>query len=209
MIVQRKSEMHKTRRDFIKTSGVLAAGSSFLISGTKASGNIIGANDRVRMAVAGLNGRGGSHIGGWGGQKNVEVVSLIDPDQKVLGKKLEQLKGAKGFADVRVALEDKNLDGISIATPNLWHSLMTIWAAQAGKHVYVEKPMSHDIAEGRIVVEAQKKYKVVVQHGTQRRSSAGIAGLHEALESGKLPRLKIAYGYCCNCLLYTSDAADE
>lgn len=197
MIVQRKSEMHKTRRDFIKTSGVLAAGSSFLISGTKASGNIIGANDRVRMAVAGLNGRGGSHIGGWGGQKNVEVVSLIDPDQKVLGKKLEQLKGAKGFADVRVALEDKNLDGISIATPNHWHSLMTIWAAQAGKHVYVEKPMSHDIAEGRIVVEAQKKYKVVVQHGTQRRSSAGIAGLHEALESGKLPRLKIAYGYCC------------
>ena len=151
MIVQRKSEMHKSRRDFIKTSGVLVTGSSFLISGTKASGNIIGANDRVRMAVAGLNGRGGSHIGGWGGQKNVEVVSLIDPDQKVLGKKLEQLKGAKGFADVRVALEDKNLDGISIATPNHWHSLMTIWAAQAGKHVYVEKPMSHDIAEGKIV----------------------------------------------------------
>lgn len=197
MLVKRKNTMRKSRRDFIKTSGVLAAGSSFLISGTKASGNIIGANERVRMAVAGLNGRGGSHIGGWNGQKNVEVVSLIDPDQMVLNKKLAKLKGAKGFADVREALEDKNLDGISIATPNHWHSLMTIWAAQAGKHVYVEKPMSHDVGEGRVVVEAQKKYKVVVQHGTQRRSSAGIAGLHEALESGKLPRLKIAYGYCC------------
>ena len=77
----RKSTVRSSRRDFIKTGGVLAAGSSFLISGTKASGNIIGANDRVRMAVAGLNGRGGAHIGGWNGQKNVEVVSLIDPDR--------------------------------------------------------------------------------------------------------------------------------
>jgi len=74
---------------------------------------------------------------------------------------------------------------------------MTIWAAQAGKHVYVEKPMSHDVREGRIAVEAQKKYGVVIQHGTQRRSDAGIAGLHEALHRGDLPPLKISYGYCC------------
>jgi predicted dehydrogenase len=84
-------------------------------------------------------------------------------------------------ADVRQALEDKSLDAISIAAPNHWHSLMTIWAAQAGKHVYVEKPMSHDVQEGRVVVEAQKKYGVVIQHGTQSRSSAKNAGLHELI----------------------------
>jgi len=185
------------RRDFLKTSSALVAGSTFLISGTKASGNILGANDRVRIGVAGLNGRGGSHIGGWSGQDNVEITALIDPDQKVLARRLDKIDTAQGYTDVRKALEDKNLDALSIATPNHWHSLMTIWAAQAGKHVYVEKPMSHDIAEGRVVVEAQKKYGVVIQHGTQRRSSSGIAGLHEALQSGALPKLKISYGYCC------------
>ena len=175
----------------------MVAGSSFLIMGTKASGNIQGANDRVRIAVAGLNGRGGSHIGGWKGQKDVEIVGLIDPDKNVLARRLKQVEGAKGYSDVRKVLEDDSLDAISIAAPNHWHSLMTIWAAQAGKHVYVEKPMSHDVAEGRICVEAQKKYGVVIQHGTQRRSNAGIAGLHEALQERKLPKLKIAYGYCC------------
>jgi predicted dehydrogenase len=186
-----------SRRDFLKKSSALVAGSSFLISGTKASGNILGANDRVRIGVAGLNGRGGAHIGGWKGQANVEIAALIDPDKNVLAKRLKSVDGAKGFSDVRKALEDKSLDALSIAAPNHWHSLMTIWAAQAGKHVYVEKPMSHDVQEGRIAVEAQKKYGIVVQHGTQRRSNAGIAGLHEALADGSLPKLKIAYGYCC------------
>jgi predicted dehydrogenase len=187
----------QTRRNFLKASSAIVAGSTFVISGTKASGNVIGANDRVRIGVAGVNGRGGQHISAWKGQKNVEIAALIDPDEKILGNRMKKIEGAKGYADVRKALEDKNLDAISIATPNHWHSLMTIWAAQAGKHVYVEKPISHDIAEGRIVVEAQKKYGVVIQHGTQRRSDAGIAGLHEALQTGKLPKLKIAYGYCC------------
>ena len=98
---------------------------------------------------------------------------------------------------MRKALEDKSLDAISIAAPNHWHSLMTIWAAQAGKHVYVEKPMSHDVQEGRVVVEAQKKYGVVIQHGTQSRSSARNAGLHELIRSGTFGKLKISYGYCC------------
>jgi len=186
-----------TRREFLKASSALAVGGTFAISGTKASGRVIGANDRVRIAIAGLNGRGGSHIGGFRGQKNVEIAALIDPDSNVLGRRLKQVSGAKGYADVRKALEDKTLDCLTIAAPNHWHSLMTIWAAQAGKHVYVEKPMSHDVQEGRVAVEAQKKYGVVVQHGTQRRSNSGIAGLHEALQRGDLPALKIAYGYCC------------
>jgi predicted dehydrogenase len=74
---------------------------------------------------------------------------------------------------------------------------MTIWGAQAGKHVYVEKPMSHDVVEGRVAVEAARKYGVVIQHGTQRRSDANIAGLHEMIKEGTWGKLKIAYGYCC------------
>ena len=190
------------RRGFLKASS--AAGGSLILMGTRASGAIQGANDRVRIAVAGVNGRGQNHISGWRDQSNVEIAYLIDPDKDVLGKRMKSLqdrtKGTfttQGIRDVREALDDRSLDAISIATPNHWHSLMTIWAAQRGKHVYVEKPMSHDIREGRIAVEAQKKYGVVIQHGTQRRSNAGIAGLHEALWKGDLPRLKISYGYCC------------
>ena len=199
----------RSRRRFLKETGAASAGGflaggSILITGTKASGAIDGANDRVRIAVAGLNGRGQSHIGGWIAAPNVEIAYVADPWGPALDKGLKgverRIKGpmkTKGVDDIRRALEDPTVDAISIATPNHWHSLMTIWGAQAGKHVYVEKPMSHDIAEGRVAVAAQKKYGVVIQHGTQRRSNAGIAGLHEALKSGKLPRLKIAYGYCC------------
>jgi len=189
------------RRDFLKTS---AAGGSLLLLGTRASGNIIGANDRVRIAVAGLNGRGQSHISGWLDQDNVEIAYVADPDQKVLdravgvvSKRSEGKSAPKGVADIREALDDKSVDAMSVATPNHWHTLLTIWGAQAGKNVYVEKPMSHDVAEGRVAVEAQKKYGVVLQHGTQRRSDSGIAGLHEAIQAGKFGKLKISYGYCC------------
>lgn len=192
-----------TRRSFLQTTSA-AAGASLLITGTTASGKIIGANDRLRIAVAGLNGRGKSHMDGWLGQPNVEIAYVIDPDKNVLSGALRNLEGrakgaftTKGISDVREALDDKNLDAISVATPNHWHSLITIWAAQAGKHVYVEKPMSHDCDEGRVAVEAQKKYGVVVQHGTQSRSSSGIAGLHEAIQAGQFGKLKISYGYCC------------
>jgi predicted dehydrogenase len=191
-----------TRRRFLK--GSTAAGASLLLMGTRASGNAIGANDRLRIAVVGVNGRGSSHISGWLEQDNVEIVYLVDPDANVLAQKLQMVEKKsegkskpKGIADVRQALEDPNLHAISVATPNHWHSLMTIWGAQAGKHVYVEKPMSHDVAEGRIAMEAQRKFGVVVQHGTQSRSSASIAGLHEAIQGGRFGKLKIAYGYCC------------
>jgi len=189
-----------SRRQFLQSSS--AAAGSLLLVGTRSSGNIAGANDRLRIAVCGLNGRGKSHIKGWLGQDNVEVACVVDPDRRVLERTINSIekitgKAPRGVADVRVALDDKNIDAISVATPNHWHSLMTIWGAQAGKHVYVEKPMSHDVAEGRIAVAAQEKYGVVVQHGTQRRSSASIAGLHEAIQAGKFGPLKISYGYCC------------
>ena len=191
-----------TRRQFLQTS--TAAGAGMLLLGTRASGNIQGANDRVRIAVAGLNGRGSAHMGGWLGQDNVEIAYVCDVDERVLERALKSINSktdgryeTEGIKDIRQALDDKNLDAISIATPNHWHSLMTIWAAQAGKHVYVEKPMSHDVAEGRVCVEAQKKYGVVIQHGTQTRSDAKTAGLHEAIQDGKFGKLKVSYGYCC------------
>jgi len=144
-----------TRRQFLQSS--LIAGTTVVASGTKASAQVFGANDRLRIAVAGVNGRGKSHISGWLGQDNVEIAYLIDPDKQVLAKRLKDLEAkttgkftCRGISDVREALDDKHLDAISIATPNHWHSLMTIWAAQAGKHVYVEKPLSHDVQEGRV-----------------------------------------------------------
>ena len=189
------------RRNFLQST---AAGAGLLLTGTVASGAIQGANDRVRIAVAGLNGRGRDHINGWLGQENVEIAYLIDPDEKVLAQTLKMVQDktdgkfkVKGVTDVRQALEDPNLDAISVATPNHWHSLITIWGAQAGKHVYVEKPMSHDVVEGRVAIEAQKKYGVVIQHGTQRRSDPTIAGLSEAIQAGKWGKLKISYGYSC------------
>ena len=192
-----------TRRGFLKgTAG--AASAALFLNTAKSYGQIAGANDRFRIAVVGLNGRGKNHISEFMKLPNVEVAWLIDPDAKVLAgttgdvtKKAEGKYTPQGAADVRKALEDKTLDAISVATPNHWHTMMTIWGAQAGKHVYVEKPASHDIYEGRVAVEVAKKHGVVVQHGTQNRSSAGIAGLHEAIKAGKWGKLKISYGYCC------------
>lgn len=194
------------RRAFMASS--LVAGAAFAGYGCSATprptGRILGANNRLRIAVAGVNGQGAGHINGWLGQENVEVAYLIDPDKQVLEQRLAMVKektgdrfACKGVADIRKALDDKTLDAVSIAAPNHWHSLIAIWAAQAGKHVYVEKPMSHDVLEGRSVVEAQKKYGVVIQHGTQNRSNPKIAGLHELIHSGKFGKLKISYGYCC------------
>ena len=138
--------LSNSRRQFIKTSILSGLGSAPFIANTKSSAKVIGANNRMRIAVAGLNGRGKSHIGGFLSQKNVEIPYVIDPDKQVLSRTVESLKGrgqqVKGVVDVREALDDKNVDAIAIAAPNHWHSLMTIWAAQAGKHVYVEKPMS-------------------------------------------------------------------
>jgi len=191
---------HSSRRHFLKNTAL--GGAAPLIFGTKSSAQVKGANDRFRIAIVGLNGRGGSHFNGFGGIKGVEIAYVVDPDPRACAKFLKAAhdkghKHCKAVADIRIALADKDLDAITIATPNHWHSLMTIWGAQAGKHVYVEKPMSHDVVEGRVAVAAAEKYGVVIQHGTQRRSDANIAGLHEMIKTGRWGKLKIGYGYCC------------
>jgi predicted dehydrogenase len=190
-----------TRRDFLKHSLLAAGAAAFTVSGTKASGRVLGANDTIRVAVAGLNGRGGSHVDAFAGMKGVEIIYLIDPDTRTFARRLQQIEGKGGKApktvqDVRKALDDPNLDAISIATPNHWHALMTIWAVQAGKDVYVEKPCSHNVREGRIAVELARKHGRIVQHGTQSRSSASWAKLAALAQSGKLGKLLVSRGLC-------------
>jgi predicted dehydrogenase len=190
--------MIETRRKFLAQSSVFA---SFAISGTKSSGKIIGANERVNVAVCGIKGRGASHIGGHGRQKNVTISHLVDPDSRLFEgrKKFVQSKfknTPECVQDVRKVLDNKEVDVISIATPNHWHSLMSIWACQAEKDVYVEKPLSHNLFEGRKLVEAAKKYKRIVQHGTQNRSLRKWSDLAKEVASGKNGKLEVALGTC-------------
>ncbi len=190
------SEMN--RRSFLRKT--LAAAATVTIAGTKSTGRVLGANDTIRLGVAGLHGRGGSHVGGFAGMKGVQVTYLIDPDTRTFASRTKQVQARGGntpqtVQDVRKALEDRNLDAISIATPNHWHALMTIWGCQAGKHVYVEKPCSHNVREGRIAVDMARKHNVIVQHGTQSRSSAK-ANIIDVIRSGKLGKLLVARGLC-------------
>lgn len=191
--------MRVTRRRFLESS--LAAAATITVAGTKSSGNVLGANDTVRIGIAGLNGRGGEHVGQFSKMKNVEIAYLIDPDTRTYKGRLKTIAGANKpepvcVQDVRKALEDKTLDAISIATPNHWHALMTIWGCQAGKDVYVEKPCSHNVHEGRIAVEMARKHKRIVQHGTQSRASTGFAQLAELAKSGKYGKLLVSRGLC-------------
>jgi predicted dehydrogenase len=195
--------MHRlTRRRFLKQAAA-AALPLVTVAGTKSSGRVLGANDVVRVGVAGIHGQGNAHIDQYlGFSKGVQVTYLIDPDRSLFESRSKKIRETGGneprcVQDIRQALEDPNLDVISIATPNHWHSLMTIWACQAGKDVYVEKPLSHNVTEGRRCVEAARQYGRMVQHGTQQRSSASRANEIAAVQSGKYGRLRVSKGYCC------------
>ncbi len=200
---------HLSRRNFLKLSaaGLGAAAASgvhanFVIAGTKSTGRVIGANDTIRIAVAGINGRGGEHIKEFSGMKNVQIAYLVDPDSSLFPSRIKSIEKKAGYKptcvqDLRKALEDKTLDAVSIATPNHWHSLLTIWACQAGKDVYVEKPCSHTMFEGRKCIEAAAKYGRVVQHGTQQRSSSSRAAEIASLRAGKWGKLQVSKAYVC------------
>ncbi|MFI4876584.1 MAG: Gfo/Idh/MocA family protein [Blastopirellula sp. JB062] len=186
-----------TRRTLLKQLAACGVGASITISGTKSSGQVVGANDRVRVAVAGINGRGRIHMQVFSGMKDVEVAYLVDPDSRLFAPRSAELEGKTGkkpqcVQDVRQALEDPTLDAVSIATPNHWHALMTIWACQAGKDVYVEKPCSHNIFEGRQMVEAVRKYDRIAQHGTQWRSDPKWRAYTADIRNGKYGKLKTA-----------------
>ena len=157
------------------------------------------ANDRLRVAVLGVNGRGQDHIKGLMVQTDAEVVMLCDPDLEVAGKRAAEFQETYGKKvaveqDLRRVFDNKDIDAVTIATPNHWHALATIWACQAGKDVYVEKPGSHNIYEGRKMVEAAHKYNRIVQHGVQLRSSEAIREAVGLLRGGTIGKVYMARG---------------
>jgi predicted dehydrogenase len=157
------------------------------------------ANSRVRVAVLGVNGRGKDHIAGIQRTEGAEVVTLCDPDLAVANKRAAEFQERYGrkpqvVQDLRNVFDDKSIDAVTVATPNHWHSLAAIWACQAGKDVYVEKPASHNIFEGRKLVEAAKKYNRIVQHGVQLRSSEALQEGVQLLRAGKIGNVYMARG---------------
>src|SRR5271170_7222587 len=192
-------ESNLTRRDFLKTTAKTTAGLGTLsgIAFVTRSDRIFGANDRVRVAVCGLHGRGKDHLAGFSHVPNVEIAALCDVDESVLNKAVARVSGKpQTFVDVRKLLEDKSIDAISIAVPNHWHSLMAIWACQAGKDVYVEKPCSHNTFEGRQLVRAVKKYNRICQHGSQSRSNPGMIEAIQHLHDGTIGDVYMARALC-------------
>ncbi|MDP2999860.1 MAG: Gfo/Idh/MocA family oxidoreductase [Bryobacterales bacterium] len=178
-----------TRRDFLKSA---AAGAPALLAQRNP-------NDRINLAVIGFHGRGRAHINGFSKVPNVRIAALCDVDERLFPdavKLVEKLGGNRPATevDVRRLLERKDIDAVSIATPDYWHALMTIWACQAGKDVYVEKPVSFTFVEGRRMVEASRKYQRIVQAGLNMRceaeTRAGVRMLHEG-KMGKVYRAKI------------------
>ncbi len=193
-----------TRRAFLKKTAAGAALTSLALVDARTYARALGANDRISIAVAGIRGRGRSHMKSFAEMKDdgVEVSQLIDPDSSLFDSRQKLVEEAGGnvptcVQDVRRALEEKSVDALSIATCNHWHSLMTIWACQAGKDVYVEKPMSHNVFEGRIVAEMARLHNRIVQHGTQQRSSLARAKEIAAVQSGRYGKLLVSKGYCC------------
>ena len=196
------SEMNRRgflRRGVAMTAGSFAALSTFDRLGASARG----ANSEIRLGIAGIRGRGGAHIGDFMKLAGVKVVALCDPDKRVLEQGVTQFKkkynandeAIQGYADVRKLLERKDIDALIVAAPNHWHALMTVWACQAGKHVYVEKPVSHSIWEGRKMVEAARKYNRIVQAGTQHRSCPAVKEAARDIQSGKYG--KVQWVHCC------------
>ncbi|HMJ92200.1 MAG TPA: Gfo/Idh/MocA family oxidoreductase, partial [Candidatus Acidoferrum sp.] len=186
------------RRSFMKSTA-LAAGAFSISARTWAQS--AGSNSDIRVAVVGFGGRGKDHISGYGKLSGVRIAALCDVDDAILRKEVDNLSKkdvkAEQFADIRRMLEKKDFDVVSIATPNHWHSLGAIWAIQAGKDVYLEKPVSHNVWEGRKLVEAARKYKKIVQTGTQSRSSrTGIQAAVDWVKAGNLGKIQVARGLC-------------
>ena len=193
------SKSDETRRDFLKTAARTtgAAGVFTGLTFLTRPERVFGANDRVRVAVCGLRSRGKDHLDALARVPNVEVAALCDVDETVLNTRRGEVKGSpRTVGDVRRLLDDPNIDAISIATPNHWHALMAIWACQAGKDVYVEKPCSHNLWEGRQLVRAVEKYGRIVQHGAQSRSTPAQIEAIDHLHKGTFGDIYLARGLC-------------
>ena len=185
-----------SRRDFIRGSMAVGAGLALAAPNSRARG----ANDAIRLAVVGVGSQGSGHCKIFSGIEGVRLVAICDPDQGHIDRRVEDFKkkgqDVKGYVDVRELLEDKGIDVITSATPNHWHALVTIWACQAGKDVYIEKPASHEIWEGRQMVKAARTYNRIVQIGTQKRSSEAHPAAFEWIREGHIGKIKWVRGFC-------------
>jgi predicted dehydrogenase len=195
-----------TRRRFLEDSMFATAAAA---AATSVSGPLLAAepqskspNERLSVAVVGVRGRGGSHLGAFSGRDDTEVTYICDPDERVGESRVkstaerQQGRAPKYVKDMREVFDDPSVDIVTVATPNHWHALCGIWAIQAGKDVYVEKPVSHNVSEGRRIVEAARKYGKIVQTGTQSRSNPGMRDAIEYMHSGKLGNVTEARGLC-------------
>ncbi|HOC57498.1 MAG TPA: Gfo/Idh/MocA family oxidoreductase [Verrucomicrobiota bacterium] len=191
-----------TRRRFLKQTSALAAGLGVLggAAPLRAAGS---PNEKVVVAIVGCNGRGMAHIAGYLALPNAEIGYVCDVDSRAVEKGIaavarKQQKKPQGVKDFRTILDRSDLDAISIATPEHWQAPATILACAAGKHVYVEKPGSHNLLEGELMVAAARKFKRVVQMGNQRRSWPWVIESIEALRAGELGKLFFARGWYMN-----------
>ena len=194
------------RRDFIKKSALGTA--AITIGGigfsSKSYNSIRGANERITLAVCGIRGQGGGHVNTWSRMKdtqNVRLKTICDVDEQFFEPRAKTVLTNTGETpktewDMRKVFEDKEIDAVSFGTPNHWHALGTIWACQAGKHVYVEKPASYGIWEGRKMVEAARKYNVRVQVGLQNRSIPGVMQAIKFMHDGGIGKVYLARGLC-------------
>ncbi len=195
----------RTRRQFLEDSmfataaAVAASSTPQLFAEEEGSSS---PNERLNVAVVGVRGRGGSHIGAFAGKKDSHITYICDADREVGKKRAAEVgkrqggKAPKFVEDIREVLDDKTVDVVSIATPNHWHALGAIWSIQAGKDVYVEKPVSHNVSEGRRIVEAARKHQKICQTGTQSRSNPGMIDAINYVHEGKIGKVKVARGLC-------------
>lgn len=158
-------------------------------------------NGRIRLAIVGLNGRGRDHIAGFRSFPNLEIATICDVDEGILADAAATVEGLTGRrpaveTEYRKLLEDSSIDAVTIATPNHWHALQTIWACQAGKDVYVEKPCSHTVFESRQIVAAARKYGRIVQHGTQNRSESALREGISKMHAGAIGEVYLARAVC-------------
>ena len=211
MASDRNEKDGMTRRDFTSRIGAatagLALGGEFFRTTVSAAPNvgprILGANDRVVTASIGIRGQGNALKNGFARLKNVEIKTLCDIDANLADSRLNdsRLKDVPTFKpgfvqDLRRVMDDKDIDAIVIAVPNHWHALATVWGLQAGKHVYVEKPSSYTVWEGRKMVEAARRYNKVVQVGTMNRSRPAVRQAIKFIHDGGIGKVYMARGLC-------------
>ncbi|MEW6744528.1 MAG: Gfo/Idh/MocA family oxidoreductase [Planctomycetota bacterium] len=199
-----------TRREFLVRGSRVATGLAVATSlaacarskpRLQVRGAVIGANDRIHMAVIGTRSRGESLAQSFAKLENVEVKTLCDVDENLFSERVKAVEEIQGVApstavDLRRVYDDREIDAVAIATPDHWHALATIWACQAGKHVYVEKPCSHNVWEGRKMVEAARKYECLVAVGFQNRSNTSVQQAMKFLHEGGIGEVYMARGLC-------------